>query len=71
MPPSAIRSPRPRPRTMLASVIPLADGPTDEQIQMRAYEIYLARKGTPGTPDSDWRQAEQELRGRMELLGRS
>jgi glycosyltransferase involved in cell wall biosynthesis len=39
-------------------------GPTSEQIRRRAFEIYLARNGLPGTPESDWRQAEQELRGK-------
>jgi glycosyltransferase involved in cell wall biosynthesis len=38
--------------------------PTVEQIRRRAYEIYLKRNGLPGTPESDWRQAEQELRGK-------
>lgn len=42
---------------------PAAGGPTVEQIRRRAFEIYLQRNGTPGTPESDWRQAEIELRG--------
>ena len=48
-----------------------AGHPTEEQIRRRAYEIYIARGGSGGNPDSDWRQAEQELRGRMTLLGKS
>lgn len=36
--------------------------PALEQIRRRAYEIYLQRDGQPGNPESDWRQAEQEVR---------
>ncbi len=39
-----------------------AAGPTEEQIRVRAYEIYQARKGAPGDPAADWAQAERELR---------
>ncbi len=35
--------------------------PTEEQIRLRAYEIYLRRGNAPGTPESDWAQAEREL----------
>jgi hypothetical protein len=35
--------------------------PTLEQIQDRAYEIYLERCGAPGNPIQDWLRAEQEL----------
>ena len=37
---------------------------TEKSIRKRAEEIYLKRmeEGTPGDADSDWRQAEQELR---------
>jgi hypothetical protein len=35
--------------------------PTPEQIQLRAYEIYLERYGAPGNPLQDWVQAECEL----------
>jgi hypothetical protein len=35
--------------------------PTEEQIQQRAYEIYLQRQGAPGNPLQDWIQAEREL----------
>jgi hypothetical protein len=37
-------------------------GPTHEQIARRAYEIYLARGGMPGSPEQDWHQAERELK---------
>ncbi|MFP2904528.1 DUF2934 domain-containing protein [Pyxidicoccus sp. 3LFB2] len=36
--------------------------PTHEQLARRAYEIFLARGGTPGNPEQDWFQAERELR---------
>jgi hypothetical protein len=41
--------------------------PSDEQIRLRAYQIFLARDGAPGDAFSDWTQAEREL---MEELAR-
>ena len=35
--------------------------PTLEQIQLRAYEIYVQRCGAPGNQMDDWLQAEREL----------
>jgi Protein of unknown function (DUF2934) len=32
-----------------------------EQIRERAYELYLARKGGPGSALEDWLQAEAEI----------
>jgi hypothetical protein len=40
--------------------------PTEEQIQARAYEIYLERGGVEGNETDDWLQAERELRGKTE-----
>ena len=39
---------------------------SEEQIRMRAYQIYLSRvrEDVPGDPASDWLRAEQELRRR-------
>jgi hypothetical protein len=37
--------------------------PTVDEIRRRAYEIYLDRRGVGGSPESDWLQAERELRG--------
>lgn len=72
--PGAKNAPAPIAKTVPAPieqrVIPTPIEPTFEQIRARAYEIYLARNGAPGTPDGDWRQAEQELRSRLMLLGR-
>jgi hypothetical protein len=39
--------------------------PTNDQIAVRAYEIYLARGGEHGRDQDDWYQAEREL-----ILGR-
>jgi len=71
MPAQTTRFARPRARTMSISAVPVAEGPHDELIRARAYEIYLARNGAPGNSESDWRQAEEELRGRMTLLGQT
>jgi hypothetical protein len=38
--------------------------PTREDIERRAYEIYLERGGTEGCEMEDWLQAERELRQR-------
>jgi hypothetical protein len=35
--------------------------PTQEEIALRAYHIYLERGGAPGDPMEDWLRAEQEL----------
>ena len=43
-----------KPRTTKAA-------PTLEQIQARAYEIYLERRGAPGNQVDDWLRAESEL----------
>jgi hypothetical protein len=35
--------------------------PTEEQIAVRAYHIYLERGDADGNPMDDWLQAEREL----------
>ena len=35
--------------------------PTQEEIALRAYHIYLKRNGATGNPFEDWVQAEREL----------
>ncbi len=37
--------------------------PTQDDIALRAYYIYLERRSTPGDPLQDWLQAEQQLLG--------
>ena len=32
-----------------------------ESISLRAYQIYLERRGAPGNPLDDWTRAEREL----------
>src|SRR5260370_25997757 len=51
--PSATRKPR-----------AAKSAPTLEQIQARAYEIYLERHGAPGNQIEDWLRAERELASR-------
>ena len=36
----------------------------EEQIRIRAYELYLERGGTGGSPEQDWLQAQEEIRSR-------
>jgi hypothetical protein len=43
-----------------ALVMPMSE----EQVRQRAYELYLERRGTTGTPEEDWYRAESELRGK-------
>jgi hypothetical protein len=43
--------------------------PTREDIERRAYEIYLERSGTEGCEMEDWLQAERELQRRMKKVG--
>ena len=38
--------------------------PTTEEIQLRAYEIYVERGGIHGLDTDDWLQAERELSAR-------
>lgn len=64
---SAKNTPSPEKETGKAPSTPMAapartNGPTQEQIARRAYEIFLARGGTHGNPEQDWFQAERELR---------
>jgi hypothetical protein len=39
---------------------------SNEEIRIRAYQIYESRDRTNNNPDEDWNQAETEL---MELVG--
>ena len=40
-------------------------GPDREDIERRAYDLYLARGGRDGDAVEDWIQAEQELQSRQ------
>jgi len=35
--------------------------PTEEEIALRAYHIFLERNGVEGTPEDDWLEAERQL----------
>ncbi len=35
----------------------------EEKIRIRAYELYLQRRGQHGSPEQDWLQATQEICG--------
>jgi len=35
--------------------------PAEEQIRLRAYQVYLERGGLPGDPVADWIRAERDL----------
>ncbi len=48
---------------MLESDLEAQAAPSSEQIERRAYELFLARGGAHGDPMADWLQAERELRG--------
>ncbi len=37
--------------------------PLEEQVRLRAYEIYLQRNGHGGSPEQDWFQAIAEVYG--------
>jgi len=69
-PTESMTTSRPEPSMATATMEPPVSrqdrpaGPTVEQIQARAYEIYVARKGAPGNPQVDWLQAERELRSK-------
>ncbi len=42
---------------------PVEPPPTDDEVRVRAYQIFLARGAVPGRDLEDWLQAERELRG--------
>ena len=42
----------------------LQDTRLEDEIRRRAYEIYLARNGSPGDEGQDWFIAEREVRAR-------
>jgi hypothetical protein len=41
---------------------PDPDRQLEERIRVRAYERYLERQGRPGSPETDWAEAEREVR---------
>jgi len=49
-------APAPRPALIFESL--------EQKIRVRAYEIYLARGGSNGSPEGDWLRAEAEIRAK-------
>jgi hypothetical protein len=52
---------RTRRKSEHGEITALATLPSREEIERRAYELYLARGGTPGHELEDWLRAEHEL----------
>ena len=44
--------------------------PTREEVELRAYQIYIDRGGAAGNDMDDWLQAERELLEKYEKTGR-
>lgn len=42
-----------------------AETAIQEEIRIKAYERWLTRGQTGGSPDEDWREAEKEVRGKL------
>jgi hypothetical protein len=38
----------------------------EDEIRVRAYEIYMERRGRPGSESEDWLNAEKEVLGRYQ-----
>ncbi len=64
-------------RNMMKSPAPAArksgaakSAPTQEEIALRAYQIYLERGGAPGNELEDWTRAERELLKKGSKAGR-
>lgn len=49
-----------------SKVATMPDGPSQERIRERAYELYEGRGREPGRDEQDWLRAEQEI---VELAG--
>ena len=49
------------PATSSGKQDPRSTGPTEEQIRLRAYELYVERGRAEGQDIEDWFQAEKEL----------
>jgi Protein of unknown function (DUF2934) len=53
-------------KTMSISGRTAAEADREEQIRMRAYELYEARGGEDGLDVEDWLEAEAEINGATE-----
>ena len=62
--PKAQRDTEPDPtsvKQMESAQTSVTDSVHDDEIRIRAYEIYIERDGQPGDELSDWLQAEREV----------
>jgi hypothetical protein len=57
MPKKSATAATPKPRKSPAT----KSAPTEEEIALRAYYIFLQRNGAPGNPFEDWTTAERQL----------
>ena len=66
--PVTIAPTSPAPARSIPSSPPPAPAPrviTHEQIERRAYDLYVARGYTPGDPVADWYEAQRQLRAEL------
>jgi len=76
----ASATPQPAPRRRATAATPGKRPPTvrqaagvtvtDDDIRVRAYQLYLERNGIPEDPAGDWLRAERELTGELKPAGR-
>jgi Protein of unknown function (DUF2934) len=59
----ALTKTAPRVRSPRVTKKPFVTSPDDDEIRLRAYELFLQRDGRPGDPLEDWLRAERELIG--------
>jgi hypothetical protein len=64
-PPAAARAKAPAGTAARREVKSIASGPNEEEIRMRAYQMYLERGASHGRDFDDWLRAEEELRRRL------
>ena len=51
------------------SGVPAQSKDLDQEIRLRAYQIFCERGGFDGAHEDDWLRAEQEVRGKYEKYG--
>ena len=61
MPKSKSVSPETPKKTRKPTAVAPAAAPSNDEVALRAYHIYLERHGAPGDAMQDWLQAEREL----------
>jgi hypothetical protein len=61
-PPASDEEPRSDPQPLGTASHSMSSEPTEDDIRMRAYQMYLERGGEDGGDFEDWVRAEQELR---------